>query len=194
MRTPCNGRPVQAQHANARARTAALAKWLGRARSITVRPPTDCFLADGRPTRHANVRFGSTTNITGVPAQWLLCPSKRALMEDDGRIALLGHADCSSTPGEHEQPIDCIPYGGQGATCARGQRHRSLPLARMRAQKQKAIVDPITRAIIVVFHKTIGRAGLCDREDGIYFKLTVRLAFLFPALRHLMPNSGHFQI
>jgi hypothetical protein len=163
MRTPCNGRPVQAQHANARARTAALAKWLGR--NITVRPPTHCFLADGRPTRHANVRFGSTTNVTGVPAQ---CP----------RFA----------------PNRTLIGTTEKSPLARGQRHRPLPFARMRAQKQKAIVDPITRTIIVVFHKAIGRAGLCDREDGIYFKLTVSLAFLFPALRHLMPNSGHFQI
>lgn len=65
-------------------------------------------------------------------------------------------------------------------------------VARMRAQKQNAIVEPITSVIITVFHKSIARNRLCDVE--ICFDLGDSLAFVFPTLRHLVPNTSHFQI
>jgi hypothetical protein len=70
----------------------------------------------------------------------------------------------------------------------------------MRAQKQKATVDPITSAIIIVSHKGIAESTSKPVDEFLYvqteicFDLGWRLAFLFPAPRHLMPNTGHFQV
>src|SRR5215469_12116376 len=54
----------------------------------------------------------------------------------------------------------------------------------MRAQKQKAMVDPITSAIITVSHKGIARIDFCDVEKELSrAKLTASFSF---------PNAAPF--